>query len=338
MSEFQGIPSAGTVRVAIIYVEFPDATHRDTLDATHQRLQSFVSRIYSEMSYGRLNVELVQNSDWIMMDQPSGDYNVLQDQADEFSVNRYAGEAVRKSDADIDFSGIDAVAIFATQLADGIAGDFQMTLNERISTDEGTGVSSVIVTGGEWWREADDPMALAHELGHSFGLQDLYDGANQATFEAGNKFVGYYDFMSYGWGDSAAPTLFGWDRWRLGWIDDSQVICARPSEGTEIVLQALQSGTGPLIVVLPVSPTRAVVIESRRALGADKNLTEVGALVYTVDVSVESTEGPIRVIADSFGEGYDHAPLSTGEFIDALSYTVTSLEVASWGDRIYVTP
>jgi len=67
-------------------------------------------------------------------------------------------------------------------------------------------------------------------------------------------------------------------------------------------------------------------------------LVEAGALVYLVDTSIETTEGPMQVLADTFGDGFDSAPLSAGEYVDALSYTITSLESASWGDRIYITP
>lgn len=144
--------------------------------------------------------------------------------------------------------------------------------------------------------------------------------------------------MSYGWSESTAPTILGWDRWRLGWIPDSQVLCARPSEGTEVNVNALQAGAGTTLIVLPLSATRAIVIESRRPIGWDKQLVESGALVYLVDTAVNTTEGPIQILADIFGEGFSAAPLSAGEYVDALSYTITSLEVAAWGDRIYITP
>jgi hypothetical protein len=97
-------------------------------------------------------------------------------------------------------------------------------------------------------------------------------------------------------------------------------------------------GTGAILTVLPLSQTRAIVIESRRPIGWDKNIVEQGALVYLVDTSVNTTEGPIQILADSFGEGFNAAPLSAGEYVDALTYTITSLEAAAWGDRIYITP
>jgi hypothetical protein len=166
----------------------------------------------------------------------------------------------------------------------------------------------------------------------------LYDGKSGDSFDEAHPFVGYFDFMSYGWSNSYAPTILGWNRWRLGWITDSQVACVKPTEGTEVSISALQSGNGVMLVVMPLSATRAVVIESRRAIGWDKDLVEAGALVYLVDTSIETTEGPMQVLADSFSDGFDSAPLSAGEYVDALSYTITSLETAGWGDRVFITP
>jgi M6 family metalloprotease-like protein len=338
IDNYSDVLTTGSLRVAVIYVEFPDAARRSSVSELHNKIEDHVSQIYSEMSYGKLSIDLVPSSDWIMMDKPSRKYNILQEDANNQSVIDYVSEAVTKADPGIDFSGIDAVAVFATELADGVAGDFQLTLQNRIKTSEGKGVISTIVTGGDWWQELLDPMILAHEIGHVLGLQDLYNGDAGDTFEDGHKFVGNFDFMGYGWSESTAPSILGWDRWRLGWIPDAQVVCARPSEGTEVNINALQMGTGAILTVLPLSQTRAIVIESRRPIGWDKNIVEQGALVYLVDTSVNTTEGPIQILADSFGEGFNAAPLSAGEYVDALTYTITSLEAAAWGDRIYITP
>jgi M6 family metalloprotease-like protein len=338
IDDYSDVLTTGSLRIAVIYVEFPDAARRSPVSELHKKIEDHVSQIYSEMSYGKLSIDLIPSSDWIMMDKSSARYNILQQEADNASVVDYVSEAVTKADPGIDFSGIDVVAVFATELADGVAGDFQLTLPDRIPTDEGSGVFSTIVTGGDWWQELVDPMILAHEIGHVVGLQDLYNGDSEDTFEDGNKFVGNFDFMSHGYSNSYAPTLLGWDRWRLGWIPDSQVVCAQPSEGTEVNVNALQSGTGTTLIVLPLSETRAIVIESRRPIGWDRQLVESGALVYLVDTAVDTSEGPIQILADMFGDGFSAAPLSAGEYVDALSYTITSLEVAAWGDRIYITP
>ena len=338
ITDFSDVETTGSLKIAVLYVEFPDAVRRSPVAELHKQIEEHVNSIYAEMSYGKLTVDLIPSADWIMMDKRSTAYNVLQQEADESSVAKYVGEAVQKADPNMDFTGVDAVAVFATELADGVAGDFQLTLQDRIPTAENNGLYSTIITGGEWWREDIDARALAHEIGHVLGLQDLYAGGDTTEFNDAHPYVGYFDFMSYGWSDSHAPTFFGWNRWRLGWISDTQVVCIKPSAGTEVSVAALQKGQGTLLVVIPLSATRAVVIESRKAIGWDHSLVESGALVYLVDTGIDTTEGPIKVMADTFGDGFDSAPLSAGEYVDALSYTITSLESAEWGEKIYITP
>ena len=338
MSRYRDVESSGVIKVAVIYTQFPDAKPSEALTALHERIESHVSGIYKEMSFGKLQIDLVPSSEWIMMDKASTQYNLLQSEAEYPSVVKFVEEAVSKADSGIDFTGIDAVAVFSTELADGIAGDFQWTLQDRIPTDEGLGVFSTVITGGEWWRVDSDPMAMAHELGHVLGLQDLYYGDSDDTFEDAHRFVGDFDLMGTGVSASPAPGIFGWNRWRMGWIDDTQVLCVAPTEGTEVNISALHAGSGVILIVIPLGPTRVVVVESRRAIGWDQNLIEPGALVYLVDANIETTEGPIQILADSFGDGFDSAPLSAGEYVDALSYTITSLETAGWGDRVFITP
>jgi hypothetical protein len=70
-------------------------------------------------------------------------------------------------------------------------------------------------------------------------------------------------------------------------------------------------------VVVPISRTKALVVESRRALGIDKAIRKSGALVYLVDSSIQSGLGPVQIYpSDLVNEPlYFKAPLSTGESV-----------------------
>jgi hypothetical protein len=122
MSRYRDVESTGVIKIAVIYVQFPDAEPSESLSALHQRIESHVSGIYSEMSFGALSIDLVSSSEWIMMDKTSNEYNLLQSEAKYPSVVKFVTEAVRKADPGIDFTGIDAVAIFSTELAVDVAG------------------------------------------------------------------------------------------------------------------------------------------------------------------------------------------------------------------------
>ncbi|NED00244.1 M6 family metalloprotease domain-containing protein, partial [Streptomyces sp. SID6648] len=81
---------------------------------------------------------------------------------------------------------------------------------------------------------------LPHENGHVFGLPDLY------TQEGGGA-VGHWDIMSEDWG--ADNDLLGWHKWKLGWLDPTQVHCASAPGTTEYTLTPLARKGGDKLVV-----------------------------------------------------------------------------------------
>jgi hypothetical protein len=68
------------------------------------------------------------------------------------------------------------------------------------------------------------------------------------------------------------------------------------------------------MLVYPVSAARAVVVENRQPLGYDEGIAASGALVYTVDTSVRSGEGRVRVVDSTPGsaDGLEDAPFAPG--------------------------
>ena len=90
------------------------------------------------------------------------------------------------------------------------------------------------------------------------------------------------------------PEVFAWSRWQLGWLRDTQVTCIT-SFPTSVQLTPLAIPGGVKVAVVPLTETTALVVESRRILGYDSHLSKEGTLVYKVDTSVPTGEGPIVV-------------------------------------------
>jgi hypothetical protein len=89
-------------------------------------------------------------------------------------------------------------------------------------------------------------------------------------------------------------------------------------------------------VVVPLTETTALVVESRRALGYDFGLRKEGALVYKIDTSVPGGEGPI--IVGSISKPPDaSALLGPGEAWNWDGYSVTVKEVTPEGDLVEIT-
>lgn len=333
ISDYTVSNTTGTIRIALVFVDFPDAAATQSADAYFQKIASKVSATYKEMSYGRLTVEFVQVPGWIRMSKNSTQYNVLQKTATYDSTVRYANEALTAADRVTNMSGVTSIAVFAVESAPGIAGDYEWDLRQPITTGEGSKVSSVIVTGGEWWITNWEPLVVAHEFGHTIGLQDLYKKSDTDP----SPYVGDFDFMSNASEDSAAPSLLGWDRWRLGWISDTAVVCVKPTAENRITLSPLQTGKGTLLAVVPLSASRALVMESRHPIGIDSKLATSGVLVYIVDTSIDTTEGPMRVQLAPNATLAD-ALLEVGEYLKSAGWTISVTRNEVWGNEFAIFP
>ena len=89
-------------------------------------------------------------------------------------------------------------------------------------------------------------------------------------------------------------------------------------------------------MVIPVGRTTAVVAESRRGAGLDSPGGAAGVLVYTVDTSLATGAGPIRVQVPA-GRTLAAAPLAPGEQLTVGSVTIRVDAATATGHRITVT-
>ena len=333
ISDYNQSNTTGKIRIALIFVDFPDAAANTDADSYFNTISAKVSAAYREMSYGRLTVEFVKVPGWIRMSKESRKYNVLQNAKSYESTVRYVSEALIAADRSVDMTGVTSVAVFSVESAPGVAGDYEWGLTEPLTTEEGSKVTSVIVTGGQWWLTNWEPLVVAHEFGHVLGLQDLYSKGDDDP----SPYVGDFDFMSNASEDSVAPSLLGWDRWRLGWISDTSVVCVKPTAENRITLSPLQTGKGTLLAVVPLSATRALVMESRHPIGIDSKLGTSGVLVYIVDTSIDTTEGPMRVQLAPNATLAD-ALLEVGEYLKSAGWTISVTRNEVWGNEFAIFP
>jgi len=137
---------------------------------------------------------------------------------------------------------------------------------------------------------------LAHEIGHMYGLPDLYFTQN-GNLNLEGKTVGPFDLMD---GITGISNSLNFNhRWILGWLTEKQVICRVPTEEpyTLELRPISENDNGIKGVILPLSETTAILVEARVKTKFD-NLTpdQEGVLVYFLDTKKPSGQGPLRLV------------------------------------------
>lgn len=163
---------------------------------------------------------------------------------------------------------------------------------------------SVSCTGGN----LNEIGVFTHELGHAFGLPDLYDtcdgGSSCPNDGASTSGSGIWDLMASGsWGcNNASPALpchmGAWTKAALGWVD---VITLAPDTDHGTVTIPPVVGTGTVYRVDANDGSgEYFLLENRQRMGFDQNLYREGLLVWQIDPDwVASRWPPNRVNANA---------------------------------------
>jgi M6 family metalloprotease-like protein len=327
------IPSTGEVKTIVLFVDFSDAPASQTPEEILSVISPGAEEFYKALSYGRMDFALEPHLVWLRLSQPSARYA---EGLHSFEGHQaFIQEAVDLADPEVDFSSADLVVVMANPQATalGFGPAFGGDPNNGIRAD-GVVIPSAVTSGADLLNWGF--LWLNHETGHTMSLVDLYDyGWNSANYDELHKFVGNFGLMGYIGG--TAPEFFAFERWMLGWLDDEQIVCQQTDEATTI-LSAIETAGGAKAVIIPINRTKAVVVESRRALGYDGKLIKSGALVYTVDTSIYSGAGTIVVYPILDNDPYrDQSPLAVGESVTVENVTITVVDATDQSDIVKVT-
>jgi M6 family metalloprotease-like protein len=323
----------GDVHSTVIFVDFPDAKATMTPDAAFAKINPRATQIFSEVSYGKLNYILEPNLHWFTMSKPSTAYSY----ASFDGQHSFAAEALALADPTTDFSKSDSFVIITNPdqraLPNGPAvsysADFGFHLDGNNLHNGATSGADINYWGAIW---------LNHEISHSFGAVDLYSATGN-TYETQFQYTGEFSYMGLSDERSQAPGLLAWERYVLGWLDESQLVCS-PNGVGNYSLTPIETAGGIKAVVIPTGRTTALVVEDRRALGLDSKLAKPGLLVYRVDTSKTSGYGPVQVISNATlaaDPRYLKAPLAVGESVTVDGFTFKHTATASGSDALAVT-
>jgi M6 family metalloprotease-like protein len=303
------------VDAAVLFVDFSDVPADRTPEDVLAILSPGAEGRYDSMSYGRMQLVLHPYPAWLRL---AGDSAYYADAIRSSEGHRaFLQEAMDLADGAVDFSGMEVVVVMSAPNASAIGyGPAFVGYPGGGLVADGVEITNGITSGADllYW----GAPWLNHEMGHSMSLADLYSFAEPTGFTRPFSLMDQID--------SEAPEYFAYERWLLGWIDDDQIVCQTWAEG-EDTLTAVEITGGTKAVMLPIGTSRAVVVESRRAVGYDAALSRVGAVVYVVDTSIPSGSGPIQVMND-------RQALLPGESITVEGVTVTVIAADELGDTV----
>jgi hypothetical protein len=257
---------------------------------------------------------------------------------------KFAKDLIAAVDAQIDFTGADAIIVVVppgTPLANFQQGSLKdMVTNEGVIR-VGTTEYPLTIKDLKSVKFANFliPFWWIHELYHSgVGLDDHY---GDLKWDVNTEYgLGKWTLMTASGGDLSA-----WEKWMLGFITDSQVHCIRPVEPTTrwIAPSSVKSKEKKLIVV-PLSQTKGIVIESIRAAGLYYKIPKLseGVLIYEVDLAIEGHGLGLKLVLPTNRNPnqqpffLSQATFREGESIVSNGYRITIVESGSFGDVVKV--
>jgi hypothetical protein len=253
-----------------------------------------------------------------------------------FSNNQSDLLNLAEREANLDFSFADVIIIVSNPNARVISRSATFAVlpgqGIRTSLNKTNEHLNVITLGADLIEY--NAWLLAHELSHTLGLPDLY---SYTSFASQHEFVGDWSLMGNIKGK--VREYFGWERWIMSWLVDTQVMCVnkrlRNKETIRVSIMAIEELKRPnddsviKLVVIKLSETQVLAIESRRNMGHDIELTSTnngGLLVYLVDTSLTTGHGGIKVLTN--GQSYNDQPKlnsllsSPGQMLSYIDITV----------------
>ena len=238
---------------------------------------------FKNASSGRfeLIVDVLPKSEWWMFDIE----NPLSGVWGTDNISRIL-ELIRKYKSDFVFDGYDSFVFLTgngTMGSQGL-GTAQGDLAIKVENSKTGTFNAMYIAGG-----LQQATLWVHELGHSFfSLEDLYLFSEvQSTNSSKRAELG----VPMGWDLMASSTrggLLEWNKFLMGWIEDSEVRCISDEKSSVHYLSDSDISKDPKLLTINLSPGVTLAAEVRNASGADK-----GLLLYIINTHQNAGEGPI---------------------------------------------
>jgi hypothetical protein len=321
------------LKAQIIGVDFPDRSAGIlSVKEANEVFISSTEKFWGDQATVPVKFEWNWKNEWIRMPNSIKSYDLggsfFEGKFRDDPYWSFVRTVISMADTTVDFTGVNFIYIvFPSLVKVDEIGTFLVHTQGTYSTAEGN-IYNLILAGGIYVSKE----VYIHEFGHGLGLTDIRDTTNLGDQKSDGM---YYDTMN----NHLVPELLVWHRFLLGILNDKQIHCITSNEAsTHWIVPVASKSEMVKGIVIPLSDTEGVIVESRRAIGWDKALRDnikvydknakdlVGAVVYTLDTSVPYGKTPVKVVK----------VLNNQDSIIVRGYKITLIESGDFGDVIRV--
>ena len=284
------LPNKGTLNFKVLFAKSSGSTvaNEKSAEDLYKKLKpEIVSSFYNQVSNGSVkNIQFEPYYSWIEYDKLESLQDAAGDEIKrvESEWRTFVSKTLETADSQIDFTKSDGVIIILDPNSSYLRIAYALA-DEHIV--DGKKISNVVMLGRAFVRVGRPPYLVVHELGHLFGLPDLY------SYQDSTDTADYFSVMNMA--ASEGVGYFGWERYILGWLDDPQMICHKAGEVVGNLIP-LTKKNGLKMIAVPISSSEVLVVENRTKEGIDKMISSAGIIAYVVDSSIESGKNPIKVL------------------------------------------
>jgi len=355
---FPGNPEVDLSRplnIQIVPVEFLDYPASGTPLADHEKYFRYIKEGFSKLSDGHVVINFNIPSTYVKMGKTLESYATGGTNGGYASTSAftwknmdtlsYGRDLIAKVDPVIDFSQTNYIMIMVPPTVPSQYVSHPQILPLFVTNEKTIGnVYSVppmsAIDRNSWF--GVEPFLHLHEMMHPMNLVDDHYGDGEFGRKNGNAGTGNWGIMS-----GMTTDFLLWDKWISRMIPDSQFRCAPKNvTSTHWLRPSSIYGDYEKGLVIPISNTKVVVIESTRAAGFNFKLPSEaqGALVYVVDASNKNHGEGINVIRPQSRKGtiyetsfvFSDAPLKLNESLVVEGYRISVIESGDFGDVIKV--
>ena len=317
------LPSTGVSNIQLIAVDFSDAVGTaEELTAADAQISEY-NKWFQFTSNGTKSFNWQYPKRWIRMSRPTPSYALVK--GDRATVIPMGQEIVSLADPFVDFTSSDFVFVLFPKNIQLGSPDLGFA-NWAVNSAEGTVKN--LFGGAEYFYSNNYELwsFWIHEWGHPMGLAGHSPRSNLSIMDNQN---------------GSSVTLNVWDTFFAGWMGADELYCMPSTQSTLetqlIPLERLQRGMRGVIV--PISTTEALVVESHRAEGWGSRLGDgtYGVLVYYVDTTKDTDRSGESqgIVKETWAQYITPATTNTNKLLlqgDTVTYKGITVTLTKTGD------